>query len=289
MARSFRQGLITFEEQEKRYREYVASLSNKRFTTGLGEIDAEIRGVAPGEVLTIIAYSGTFKSALLQNLLMQSGSATKTYQLFFSLEMPVEKCFERTMQISTGMTGYDVERSFRDENPPLLAIDAAYQQGGKWVVVIEEGRLDLHSMGNYVDMADTTLGKVGCVGIDYMGLMKAEGKTLFEKAAEVSFGVKEFAKKMNLPVIMLCQVSRAYAASKENEIQMDAAKGGGDIEAGADFMLGLYKHGEELIMKILKNRNGPAGKHFKVDIDASSFRFMGVSPWTPPKKSAGAF
>ena len=51
------------------YQSYIKSLKQNRFITGIHEIDKRIRGVAGGEVLTIIARAGSFKTAMLQNLL----------------------------------------------------------------------------------------------------------------------------------------------------------------------------------------------------------------------------
>lgn len=280
--KSFREGILTFDDRAQRYVKYVADIDKRRFTTGLAHVDVEIRGVAPGEVMTIIAYSGTFKSALLQNLLMQSAESTQQYQMMFSMEMPVEKCFEREIQIANHINGRMVERSYKKLDAENLH-QTAYKSGSKHLLVVEEGRLNIERMVKYVQMAETVHGPVGCVGIDYMGLMSAGGKTLFEKSAELSYGIKEMAKLLDLPVIMLCQVSRAYAAGKGAEIEMDAAKGGGDIEAGADYMLGMYVHDESIIMRILKNRNGRSGQYFEVDIDRESLRFNGLSPWEPPR------
>ena len=99
----------TLEDRAKSYIYYVNKVESLRFRTGLGEIDNAIRGVAPGEVLTIIAYSGTYKSALLQNLLNGAANRTGLYQMFFSLEMPEQKVFEREVQIQCGITGREVE------------------------------------------------------------------------------------------------------------------------------------------------------------------------------------
>jgi len=51
------------------YQEYLRDLKNNRFITGIGQIDQKIRGIAGGEVLTVIARAGSFKTAMLQNLL----------------------------------------------------------------------------------------------------------------------------------------------------------------------------------------------------------------------------
>jgi replicative DNA helicase len=120
-----------------------------------------------------------------------------------------------------------------------------------------------------------------------MGLMSSQGKDLFHKMADLSFGLKELAKTTMRPVIVLAQVNRGYAQSTGREIEMDAAKGGGDIEAGADFMFGLYRTDEDdIILKVLKNRNGIAGPQFKMQMDKASLKFLGAEEYTPPKKQA---
>jgi replicative DNA helicase len=239
--------------------------------------------------MTIIAYSGTFKSALLQNLLVRQAAASEMFQLFFSMEMPAEKVHEREMQMYCDMPGHEVEGLYKTAEADRIEAfqQSARKSGANRVLVVEEGRLNLNRLKGYVAMADVKHGPVGCVGIDYMGLMQGEAKTLFERSAELSYGIKEFAKEMNLPVIVLSQVSRAYAASKEAGIETDAAKGGGDIEAGCDFMLGMYQHEEGVIMRILKNRNGDKGMHYLVDLDKRTLQFNGVHPWEPPKKKKG--
>ena len=67
------------------------------------------------------------------------------------------------------------------------------------------------------------------------------------------------------------------------EIEAHSAKGGGDVEASADFMLGMYQDKEnQLVLKILKNRNGAAGESYQVNIDKPSLQFKGLTSYTPP-------
>ena len=118
------------------------------------------------------------------------------------------------------------------------------------------------------------------MGIDYLGLIKAEGKSIFDKVSAISADIKSMAKDCNVPVIVLCQVNRGYANSKQVEIEMDAAKGGGDIEAGADFMVGLWMQNEILCAKLLKNRNGPSNLRWEIEIDAPTLRFIRTREFT---------
>lgn len=268
----------TLEERTASYIKYVTKVGSLRFRTGLGEIDNAIRGVAPGEVLTIIAYSGTYKSALLQNLLNGAAARSGLYQMFFSMEMPEQKLFEREIQMQYGITGREVEELFKTD-AWKLNYKHLYDKNSHKVLTCEKSRLTVAKIASYIEMARYKHGEIGGVGIDYLGLMKAEGKSIFDKVSALSADLKGMAKDCHVPVIVLCQVNRGYAASKNIEIEMDAAKGGGDIEAGADFMLGLWKDNDVLCAKLLKNRNGPANLKWELEIEPSTLRFLSTKPF----------
>ena len=280
--------LLTVDQMAERYMAYMRDMAKKRFTTGMGLIDEAIRGVAPGEVLTIIAYSGTYKSAYLQNLLLQAGYRSQTHQMFFSMEMPAEKCFERAVQMAGDVTGYDVERNFKANNEiAQVMLENLRANGGKFLLTCEKSRLSIDKIGRYIEYAQSKYDHIGSVGIDYLGLLKAEGISMFEKVETISFEIKDLAKRLNVPIILLGQVNRGYAQSQDKEIEMDAAKGGGGVESGADFMFGLFKKEDELLLKILKNRNGKNGDIFKINLNPSSLRFEGVEEWKQPEQESG--
>lgn len=279
--------LLTFDQREERYRQYVKNIDRERFRTGFHLLDKTIRGVAPGEVLTLAAYSGTFKTAFLQNLLLRGAEATGLYHLFFSLEMPAEKVLERELQIQGGATGRDVEHHYlgRQESESVRA--GGNRAGCHGLIVCDRPRLSLEKIGRYIEIARHKFGRIGAVGIDYLGLMQAPGKSLFEKTAHVSIEAKNMAKELRVPVILLSQVNRA-AATAGGEIETHSAKGGGDVEAGADFMLGFWRDKQDtLICKVMKNRNGATGLNLEVDINREALQFVDMKPYKPetPRQS----
>jgi replicative DNA helicase len=277
MARINSSDILDFTSRQELYQDYVEQLSQKRFTTGFELVDDAIRGVAPGEVMTIIAYSGTFKSALLQNLLMQFGKSTGLFQVMVSLEMPATKVFEREMQIGNRWTGQHVEYQVKSGNISQ-GIRTAGDEGAAYVLTVEKPRLSLDDLKEVLHLARRDYGHIACMGIDYLGLMKSEGNSLFERMAGLAPAVKDFAKEHNIPIIMLGQVNRGFATSKNVGIEMDAAKGGGDIEASCDFMLGLYRMTDgQIRCKILKNRNGPKDITMSVELEPHTLKFLSMS------------
>jgi replicative DNA helicase len=273
--------IFTLEQRERQYEASVSTIDTTRFKTGFKLLDQQIRGVAPGELLIIIAYSGTFKTAFLQNILLRSAETTGCHHLFFSLEMPVEKVFEREMQIQGGVSGRDVENHFRGQKYSEGVINGMGRGGSDRLLVCDRPRLTLEQIGRYVELARQKHGRIAAIGIDYLGLIQAPGKTLFEKTAYVSIEAKNLAKELRVPVIMLCQINRAAATG--GEIETHSAKGGGDVEAAADFMLGFQLEGHDVTCKILKNRNGAVNAKFLADIDRTALCFKELKPYTPER------
>ncbi len=266
--------LLTWQERQRRYSDYIKDIDRLRFLTKFPPVDEHLRGCAPGEVITLAAYSGTFKTALLYWMLLQNAMETGLYYIFFSLEMSAAKLFERETMQTTGLTGRQVERAYRDGRA-LVEHEAA-----KKLIVVDRSRLSLEKIGAFVEQARLKYGEIGGIGIDYLGLVAAVGRDPYERIQHTAIETKNLAKSLNVPVVLLSQTSRAYAPGNKREMEADAAKGSGDIEAAADFMLGLWQSEDRrLLLKILKNRNGPAGNIFEIALDRSCLRFGECKPY----------
>lgn len=288
--------ITTVQDRAAKYAFQAQTLDKNRFITGFPLLDHIIRGVAPGEVMTIIAEPGGFKTAWLQNLLIRGAKRTGLHHLFFSLEMPVEKVFEREAQICSGYVGREVEKIYkgaagdgRAEAERLYKM--TYANGSHGLLVCDKPRLDIAKITRYTELAATKYGKINAIGIDYLGLMYAPGKSLFEKTQFIAPEFKHLAKEMNVPVILLCQINRE-GAKNSHDILITDAKGGGDIEASADIMLGFYHDaGKTLVCKVLKNRNGANGARLAVELNREAFQFQGMTEYEEPpqeKKKGGA-
>jgi replicative DNA helicase len=126
--------------------------------------------------------------------------------------------------------------------------------------------------------------------------MDGPGANTYETISRLATGTKNVAKLLNIPAILLSQVSRK-GGSGQSEISLDMGRDSGAIEEGADFVLGLWQHprdesdidvwaeglpdGEtqiDLICKILKNRKGPAGSTWKLELTAHAMQ-IGENAW----------
>lgn len=274
--------LVTMEMRKALYQKQLQTIDKQRFITEFTLLDREIRGIAPGEVLTIIAEPGGFKTAFLQNLLIKGAKRTKKRNLLFSMEMPAEKILERDIQIACGCSGWDVERHFNGQGSPYVEEKALRENG---LIVCTKTRLTIEKMIRYKELADQKFGGVGAIGIDFLQLMAGTGK-LVERIEHNSYGIKTMAKELNIPVILLSQIN-VEGRKEKFDINFLSAKGGGAIEESADTGLGFYfdKAGK-LVCKILKNRNGGTGTRFEVDVNRKAFQFIDFLEYNQKKSKS---
>jgi len=287
------------------YRKYISTLKQNRFITGIREIDKRIRGVAGGEVLTIMARAGSFKTATLQNLLKGYVNNSSWAAVFFSLEMPIPSVTERYHEIIQGTTGRDIEEFYTSEKDGVHKIqqglETAFLKELKNLFIVPV-RVSISDIGAYVRLIEREYSvKVGVIGIDYLGLLDGPGTGEYEIISRLSKDIKNMTKMLNLPAIVLSQVSRKGGGG-QTPISLDMGRGSGAIEEGADFVLGLWQAERrkgafedpepeyDLICRILKNRKGSINTSWKLDLDPETLRIgPDAEKWEPPKANKERF
>ena len=100
--------------------------------------------------------------------------------------------------------------------------------------------------------------------IDYLGLLRSEGKDRYEKVTNISLLLHTFAQRTGTAVFALCQLNRANAQGKP---MMHDLRESGQIEQDADAVLLLdYKGARqdpqtpEHIVDVVKNKDGRTGE-----------------------------
>ncbi len=277
------------------YKEYIKSLKNNRFITGIHEIDKRIRGVAGGEVLTIIARAGSFKTATLQNMLKNYIDHSSWAAVFFSLEMPVASLTERYFGILDGCGGREVEKMFtdQDQHTTMAASIAEFERDLKNLFIVPS-KISIPDIPKYINLIQDEYNiKVGVIGVDYLGLIDAHGTSEYETTSKVARNLKQTAKLLNLPVVVLSQVNRK-GGDGQSEISLEMGRGSGAIEEAADFVLGLWQIGKkedrELICRILKNRKGVPGSRWKLGMYPKTLCLSSeCAEYVPPKKTKNGF
>ena len=119
--------------------------------------------------------------------------------------------------------------------------------------------------------------------IDYLQLMPIEGAGFNENigTGKITRALKNLARELNCPVILLSQLSRTVESRNDKRPIMSDLRNSGSIEQDADQVLMLYRDEyynpdtpDRGIAEVLirKNRNGPTGMA-KVVFDTERTQF----------------
>lgn len=195
----------------------------------------------------------------------------------FSLEMSKEQIVKRLIVNSTNLTANKLKSG------KLNQMD--------WMVLNHQlGRIS--NMPFYIDdTANMTIFElctkarkmvrengVKCIFIDYLQLMRAEGRTINNREQEISMisrSLKQLAKELNIPVIALSQLNRGVEARTGDSKRPMLAdlRESGAIEQDVDMVVLLHRPEYYQIMQdeegnstggmaeliVAKNRNGQTG------------------------------
>lgn len=272
------------------YQKRVMAIKGRVFKTGFKEIDKLIRGVAGGELMIVLGRPGSYKTATMQYMLNNYVHQDENlYAIIFSIEMPTATLVERYISSLTGWWTSSIEDAFCDyEGETTKTAIEKYYKTYKNIYVVDS-TVKIHDIIGYIKAVENKHScKVGLIGIDYLGLIDEPGKNEYEKISFIARALKILARRLDLPVLCLSQTSR-QAGDGTQEVLLSHGRGSGAIEETADFCFGMWSEnytdtGDVLFLRILKNRKGPFGKTFEIEIDRTNFRFSGNAILIEQKK-----
>jgi KaiC/GvpD/RAD55 family RecA-like ATPase len=248
---------VSIQERIQRFeKEAKKNLDGIRF--GFDVIDNITGGLRGGDLFSIVANPGCFKTTALMNFLKRAVEKHDNgIAIFFSLEMQIEAEFEREVLMYTNpekrSSVYHAAAKCSEEwnYTKYNLVNGRYSR----IYVSDENDLDLAGIDKVIERTEEATGeKTILIGIDYIDFINTNSKNEYESVKEIMNGCKKYiARKRNVPVIILCQTSRASKDSEE-EVGERSGKGGTGIESASDFMIGLWKLENTVVGRITKHR-----------------------------------
>jgi len=257
--------------------DYSSYVNNPdRVYLGISFLDDVFRGLRPGQVMTILGFTGNYKSALLQWLMRNYTKETSKPVLMFQMEMSSMDLFERSAQMATQMSAADIESDFKNKGESIVQnyIDQIEIEQSNFAVV-DVPALNFDDMEKYITLAEEKFfsEKISLIGIDFIQLMTGQGKSNIERMDFIAKELKIFARKINIPIIAISQVT-----GKENEyskIDLMDMRDSKTLAQMSDFSIGIsLEEGTTDIqsIRVLKNRKGRKVKgRVKISRDTLSF------------------
>lgn len=126
--------------------------------------------------------------------------------------------------------------------------------------------------------------------VDYLQLLQAPGNSQYEIVTNISRQLKLLSRELNVPVISLCQLSRAVEMRQDKRPMLSDLRESGAIEQDADIVLFLHRDDyynedaeEKGIIEVIvaKNRNGALGTA-KLLFKKETNTFLPITDREPP-------
>src|SRR6476659_6755504 len=228
-------------------------------TTGFTALNARIGGLQRSDLIIVAGRPGMGKSALATNMGfaaaerflqdqsdgIEVGKAAGAPVALFSLEMSSEQLATRILSEQSQVTAEQIRTG-----------NLQRQEFAQFARTAER----LHSLPLYID--DTpglTIAAlrararrlkrqkgIGMVIVDYLQLLQGSGKgsagdNRVQEISEISRGLKQLAKELDVPVIGLSQLSRAVEQREDKRPQLSDLRESGSIEQDADIVLFIYR------------------------------------------------
>ena len=121
--------------------------------------------------------------------------------------------------------------------------------------------------------------------VDYLQLMGGGRENRVNEISEITRSFKLMAKDLNVPVLLLSQLSRNNEKDRRKP-RLSDLRDSGSIEQDADIVMFLYKEGEgdeiqtEVSLLVLKNRHGET-RTIKLHWDGENTRFTSLATEEP--------
>ena len=276
--------LAEVKEDMDKTAEAVKRGETLRITTGFRYMDEVLNGgYKPGQLVIIAARPSVGKTALMLQMAKSAAQAGNPVQVF-SLEMQAAELAER-MLYSTGLIKpYEANHGLVKED---TYNQAEAQLKGLPFYINDFSR----SLDEIVTRMTQAVKKGRCkiAFIDYLGLISDAlnfgNAKLYQVIARVTGTLKAVAKRLEIPIVLLCQLNRD-AAREGRPPQLFDLRDSGSIEQDADIVLMLEsKMASEgrLYVWLRKHRAGKKEYGFVLAPNSTYSTFYEQAPVLPPE------
>jgi replicative DNA helicase len=254
-----------FERLERIFKE---GKSITGIPTGYVELDKLTSGFQPSELLILAARPSQGKTALALNLAENIAIRAGQPVAIFSLEMSKESLLQRLVASVAQIDAHKFRTGHlsRGDWSAMTEALGAISNAPLWVD--DAGSISVLEIGAKARRLKRDKG-LSLLIVDYLQLITARGRfgNRQEEVASISRGLKGLAKELQIPVLVLSQLTRAPERDERGP-QLSDLRESGAIEQDADVVMFIYRphffkagaspeEREETELRIAKQRNGP--------------------------------
>ena len=250
---------------------------NSQVKLGFSDLDKALY-ISQNDFVILAGGTGTGKTTFALNLL---SNLSKEYQcVYFNMEMSKKTLYKRLSAIETGINinKFNDIRTLETREVKFL-----YQK----ISEIEERKIILINNSQNIDNIEKIISNIKddrkiVVILDHIGLINAQGNSLYEKMTNVAKKIRGLCLDYNCTIFGLCQLSRE-SQKDEREPKLQDLRDSGEIEQSARKVILLYNkdYKKQIDIKnvdilVAKNDDGSClVKNFKFDTKKQKFVEVG--------------
>lgn len=237
-------------------------------STGFKGVDVLLGGFQKSDLIILAARPSVGKTALALDMMRHASLIEKKNVAFFSLEMSNMQIMDRLLGMQSGIPFWEIRTNKLTEEKVVKLANTMGELADANVFIDDSPGQNINQIRTKARRLMLEQG-VDIIFVDYLQLM--HGNTKESRAlevGEVSQGLKNLAKELNVPVIALSQLSRAIELRQNRRPQLSDLRESGSIEQDADVVMFLdreetwnpdtEKKGSAEVF-LAKHRNGPTG------------------------------
>ncbi|MDR1349141.1 MAG: replicative DNA helicase [Prevotellaceae bacterium] len=252
----------------------IQNARNNKFTgvdTGLSKLNRLTCGWQPSKLYILAARPSVGKTSVMLHLARAAAKDDKKV-LIFSLEMSGVELVNKLLLAESEIDADHFKSGYMTGEEELM-INSAFGRVGSLPVWIDTTADITMNEIHARTKAMQKKGKCDIVLIDYLGLCRERahaGRTREQAVSAMSREAKIMAKDLQLPVILLSQLSREVEKRGDKQPQLSDLRDSGGIEQDADVVMFIWRPDENYLKThpelegcgkiiIRKNRDGACG------------------------------
>jgi replicative DNA helicase len=240
-------------------------------STGFGRLNKYTAGWQPGWLVILASRPGLGKTAIAVNRFVKEAARTGSWVNVFSLEMDDISLAERLVLGSSGIDSYRFKKGQLTDDE-WEKYNKAVGELEKLPIYIDDAPYVKISHIRNVARTNKRKNKCDLIVIDYLQLANAgndfKNRNREQEVSDMSRRLKALAKELQVPIILLSQLSRKVEERSNKRPVLSDLRDSGSIEQDADMVIfpwrSNYYDAESLdagkgSLIIAKNRHGTVG------------------------------
>jgi replicative DNA helicase len=268
-----RRGFVSLEELAQESVEAIQKAHEEKklitgVPTGFSDLDSLTSGFQRGDLIIVAARPSMGKTSLALNIAQHVGTKTGLTVGVFSLEMSREQLFLRMLSSEAQIDGHHLRTGYLKTDDWGRLTEALGVLGQAKVFIDDSPGIGVLEMRAKSRRLAAEQRGLHLLIVDYIQLMQGRGRfdNRTQELGSISRALKALAKELNLPVVVLSQLSRGPESRSDHRPQLSDLRESGALEQDADVVILIYREDKynpdaenEGIAEIIvaKQRNGP--------------------------------